>query len=270
MVWGRRLIVQQGERGILRDDDHIGSAVVVQVADGQSTPQPGESPGGPGAVRDVDELAPTVAEEQLRGHQVGERGAVVVDMAVGLRQVEAPVVVGIERGEPEAEHEPGRRGERGRGRSVAEPTLAVIVIERGRFAQVVGDGQVEPAVAVEVSTGHAHARQIATVGAGRQARLLSLLGEPEAALVAEEKVGCRVVGHEQVDLAVVIEVGRDNPQAASLAVDDARLLGHVEKPAAVVAKDMIRERRQQSRVAIPVVAAIRMAQSSGLTASHFR
>ena len=58
---------------------------------------------------------------------------------------------------------------------------------------------------------------------------VSLLGEPEAALVAEEKVGRRVVGHEQVDLAVVIEVGRDNPQAASLAVDDARLLGHVDE-----------------------------------------
>ena len=113
-------IVQQGQRGVLRDEQHVDAAVVVEVADGQSAPQPGHLPGRPGAVGDVDELARTVAEEELRGHRVGDRGAVVVDVAVGLRQVEAAVVVGVERGQPEAEHEAGRRGEAGRGRPVAE------------------------------------------------------------------------------------------------------------------------------------------------------
>ncbi len=84
----------------------------------------------------------------------------------------------------------------------------------------------------------------------------SLLDEAKAAPVAEEIVGRRVVGHEQVGLAVVVEVGRDDSQAASVAVDDARLGGHVDEPAAVVAEDMVRQRGEKARVAVGILRAV--------------
>ena len=82
-----------------------------------ASPRPSRSTcqGGPARSETSSELARAVAQEELGGHRVGDRRAVVVDVAVGLRQVEAAVVVGVERGEPEAEHEAGRRGEAGRG-----------------------------------------------------------------------------------------------------------------------------------------------------------
>ena len=44
--------------------------------------------------------------------------------------------------------------------------------------------------------------------------------EPEPAPVAEEVVGRHVVGDEEVDPAVVVEVGGDDAQAPAVAVDD--------------------------------------------------
>jgi hypothetical protein len=103
MVWGRGPIAEQGEQKVLGDEQQVDAAVVVQVAGRQSAPQPRDLPGRPGTVRDVDEPPRGVTQEELRGHRVGVGGTAVFDVAVGLRQVEAAVVVRIERGEPEAE-----------------------------------------------------------------------------------------------------------------------------------------------------------------------
>ena len=116
MVRGRGLIVQQGQR--VRFGETISTSMRPSLSMSPTAsprPEPEDLPGRPGPVRDVDELARAVAEKKLGGHGVGDRGAVVVDVAVGLDQVEPAVVVGVERGQPEAEHEPGRRGEAGRG-----------------------------------------------------------------------------------------------------------------------------------------------------------
>ena len=48
------LIVEQGQRGVLGDEQQVDAAVVVEVAGGQSAAQPGDLPGVPGAVRDVE------------------------------------------------------------------------------------------------------------------------------------------------------------------------------------------------------------------------
>ena len=60
----------------------------------------------------------------------------------------------------------------------------------------------------------------------------------------EQVVGRHVVGDVQVDPVVVIEIGRDDPQAAAVGVDETRPRGHVDEPAAVVAEDVIGERRE--------------------------
>ena len=48
-----------------------------------------------------------------------------------------------------------------------------------------------------------------------------------------------VVGDEQVDATVVVEVRGDHPEAAAVAVDDPRLGGDVDEPAPVVAEEVV-------------------------------
>ena len=59
--------------------------------------------------------------------------------------------------------------------------------------------------------------------------------EPEPAEVPPEEVGGLVVGDEEVDPPVVVEVGGEHPHAAAVGVDDPGLPGDLDEPAAVVA-----------------------------------
>ena len=173
-------------------------------------------------------------------------------MPVGLDQVELAVVVGVQRGQAEAQELPGRRGQACGGRPVAEQPAAVVVVERGRLIEEVGDGQVETTVAVEIAAGNTHPGQVSALRVGRQPRLRRLIGEPKAAQVAEEVIRRQIVGHEHVDLAVVVEVGGDDAQAATVEIHDSGLRGHVDEPAAVVAKNVVRQRRECERTAIHI------------------
>ena len=71
------------------------------------------------------------------------------------------------------------------------------------------------------------------------ARLL----KPKPPLVVEQVIGRHVIGDVEIDLVVVVQVGGDDAQPAPVRIDEARLGGHVDKPRAVVAKDVIGERR---------------------------
>ena len=204
----------------------------------------------------VDEPTGRVTQEKLRGHRIGKRRAVVLDVAVGLRQVEAAVVVRIERSEPKTENKASGCGKPSSSRPVTEQSLAMVVIERRRFAKEVGHGQIEPAVPVIVAAGHAHPRQVAAGGARRQPRRHALLDEAKAATVVEERVGRGIVGHEQINLAVLVEVGRDDSQAPTLGVEDACLGSDINKPAAVVAEDMVLCSLETVRIAVRILRAL--------------
>ena len=100
-------------------------------------------------------------EEQLRGHRVGRLGPEVVDVAVGLDQVEPAVVVGVEEGDPEAEAGAGG-GEQAEGAGpVVEDALAEVLVEGRPLVVEVGDDQVGAAVAVDVAAADPHPRLVA-------------------------------------------------------------------------------------------------------------
>ena len=106
-----RLIAKQCERRVLGDDEHIGAAVVVDVANRQPATQSEHLPGRTSLRGNIDEFALPLTEKELGTHGVWDRGAIVADMAVGLGQVEPAVVVGVESGQPKAEHQLCRRGQ---------------------------------------------------------------------------------------------------------------------------------------------------------------
>ena len=102
---------------------------------------------------------------------------------------------------------------------------------------------------------------------GPRNRRLPRIAGPE---VAEDVVGRLVVGHEQVEPPVAVEVGRDHPQPLTMPVVDAGFFRDVDEPAAVVAEEVIRQRRESLRVAQYCVAASRRPSRAGCSASHSR
>ena len=202
----------------------------------------------PGAVRDVGEPARSVTqEESARASRRGLRGGSLRRGRWPAPGRVRPSLLASSATIPKPRTKRVGMARPSGGGPVAEHAPAVVVIERRRFAKEVGHGQIEPAVAVVVAAGHPHARKVAAARARRQPRGHSLFGEAKAAQVAEEVVGRRVVGHEQVDLAVIVEIGRDDSQAASVRVNDARLGRNIDEPAAVVTEEMVRQRRGNVR-----------------------
>jgi hypothetical protein len=182
--------------------------------------------------------------------------AEVVDVAVGRDEVQP--AVGIQVGEADAEPQEiaARRGESDDRGVVGELAGAEVVIEGRGLPEEVGDRQVGPAIAVQVAGGDPHAREIASVGVGvgvgGQARELPLLAKAHTSRIAEEPIGRRVVGDEQVDRPVFVQVDGDDPQSAPVLVHDARFGGHVDEPAGVVAEQVVGRRLQAARLAIGI------------------
>ena len=88
--------------------------------------------------------------------------------------------------------------------------------------------------------------------------------EAHPAEVAEQEVGRGVVGDEQVDPAVVVEVGGDHPEAAAVAVDDPGLGRHIDEPAPVVAEEVVGQGLGVERVAVEIGLRLRVAADPGV------
>ena len=71
-----RLVVEEDQRFVLRDQHGVDPAVVVQVADGQPAAQVRTGTAGPGLGRDVGQPAVGAADQELRAAwRRGPRGA---------------------------------------------------------------------------------------------------------------------------------------------------------------------------------------------------
>ena len=234
---------------VLRDHHRVEPAVVVQVADGQPAAHVGPLERRAGAGRDVGQRPARASEQELRRHRIGEERPMVAEVPVGRHQIEPAVVVGVEesRAETEAVAAGGRQA--GGGGMVGEEPLPEVVEQGGGLAVEIRDRQIEAAVAVDIAAGDAHTGLVAAAGVGRDARLVADLLEPEAALVAEQVVGRAVIGHEEVDSAVLVEIGGDDAEPAPIGVDDPRLGGDVHESSAIVAEGVVGQRRDQAGIA---------------------
>ena len=129
---------------------------------------------------------------------------------------------------------------------VREEAVAEVVEEGVGLVEEVGDEEVGRPVAVEVvgDDPHAGGRPPRAVqgDAGGHARLL----EPEAAAVEEEEVGREVVGDEEVEPAVAVEVGDRQAEAAAVGggVDPGLAADVGEGAVPVVAEEQVGLRRE--------------------------
>jgi len=65
-----------------------------------------------------------------------------------------------------------------------------------------------------------------------------------------EVVGRRVVGNEEVDQAVLVDITGDDSQAATIPIDDAGFDSHVREAAPVVAEEVVRQGSERARCAV--------------------
>ena len=108
----------------------------------------------------------------------------------------------------------------------------------------VGDDQVQAAVAVVVAGVGAHPGADAPVGGHRHPRRQRGLREDGPALVVKEEVRGEIVGHEQVDAAVLVEVGKHRAQPLAVGAIETRRARDVgERAVAVVAEARARPPR---------------------------
>ena len=104
----------------------------------------------------------------------------------------------------------------------------------------VRDEDVDQSVAIDVARKRAHRRDALSVLAVRHIHFERLLDERALAGVLEVVVLHRVVSHEDVQVAVVVEVGRAGAHAAPVRLPQAGLLGDVgERAVAVVAVENV-------------------------------
>ena len=233
-------VVEVGQGLVVRQDQHVLTAVVVEVAHGQAATHARHLPRARRRRSETSVRRPSEPpSEKLRGHQVRVVGPEVVDVAVGRGQVEPAVVVGVEEGDAEAQQATAGDGQAARCGRVDEDAAAQVAVERRRLAVEVGDGQVDEPVAVEVPRGDPHAGLVDPRGIAGHAGGVADLLEPHPAEVAEQEIGRGVVGDEQVDPAVVVEVGGDHPEAAAVAVDDPGLGGDIHEPPPVIAEEAV-------------------------------
>ncbi len=74
----------------------------------------------------------------------------------------------------------------------------------------------------------------------------------QAAEVVPEVVGRGVVGDEQIDQSIVVDVGRDDAEPSAVLVDDAGLGCHIDESAAVVAEQVVGQGGEGVRRAVVV------------------
>ena len=180
-----------------------------------------------------------IADQDHPWHLEWKRRTAVDHMAVGLCQVEPPVIVRVEQGDPEAQEKPAGRGQANYRGLVSVEALAHIFKEARRLSVKVGHEQIRQAIPVGIAECSPHAGLESPICIAGDARRRRYLFKRHVPLVVIVIVGRRVVRHEQVDRTVVVEVGGDDTQASPIRIHDSGLGRDVDKAAFVVAKQMV-------------------------------
>ena len=132
MVVSARVVAQQHGRLAVAADEHVHAAIVVEIADGQSTRRERLRKHRPGLLTDVAQAAAVVPEEEERFLVLHVRCAQrdrVIRMAVGEQKIDVAVVVEIEEFQTPAAEQPCRLGQAVLPCDVGEDAALLVPVE---------------------------------------------------------------------------------------------------------------------------------------------
>ncbi len=198
-------------------DDDIEFAVVEEVSDGEASADVDICEAGAfDGWHQVEFFAVDVSKEQRTLGPGGAPACAVdagVDVAVCDDDVLPAVVVEVEEGVAPAEKGDGRFGDSHLVADVGEVCVAVVAVER---VVVVGEGgvvEVDETVVPVVAEGDAHGGSLAAVFVEGVTGGVACVLEGAVAFVEIEIVRRRVVGDEEIGLAVVVDIDEERGEA---------------------------------------------------------
>src|SRR5579859_4366532 len=238
-------VPKQGRRRVHIVEDNVDVAVVEEIAESGAASR---NNGGEAAAcggRNFLEFCAVKIAKKLRA--LGPGGAPFcavgdgVYVAIGDEDVEKAIVVKVEKaGAPGQKRNCGVT-EADPERDVCEIGAAVVAIKRFVVVGKGGDEKVEFAVAIVIAEGDAHGSLGTAFFVDSETTLIAHIFKRAVATVAIEVVGCGIIGDDEVEPAVVVEVRENRSEAvAAFAVGDAGFETHVGKGAvAIVVEEVI-------------------------------
>ena len=238
-------VPKQGRRRVHIIEDNVDVAVVEEIAESSAASR---NDGGEAAAcggRNFLEFCAVKIAKKLRA--LGPGGApfcVVgdgVDVAVGNEDVEKAIVVKVEKTGAPGKKRNCEVTEAGTKGDVCEIGAAVVAIKRFVVVGKGSDEKVELTVAIVIAEGDAHGGLGAAFSVDSETTVIAHIFKRAVATVAIEVVGCGIVGDDEVEPAVVVEVGENGSEAvAAFAVGEAGFETHVGKRAvAIVVEEMV-------------------------------
>ena len=132
-----------------------------------------------------------------------------IDVAGRHEQIEPSVVVEVDKAVAPADKGDGRLRQACAVADIGKAGVAVVVEEHFVVVAEIADKEVHLAVVLVVAGGNAHGRNLAAVVVERETRQVAVVFKGAVALVDVEIVGCGVIAHHEVWLAVALQINKD-------------------------------------------------------------
>src|SRR5260370_3575052 len=210
-------VPKQGRRRVHIVEDNIDVAVVEEIAESGAASRNDGGEAAAGGGRNFLEFCAVKIAKKLRA--LVRRGAQFcavghgVDVAVGDEDVEKAIVVKVEKaGAPGKKRNCGVT-EAGAEGDVCEIGAAVVAIKRFVVVGKGGDEKVELAVAIVIAEGNAHGGLGAAFFVDSETTLIAHIFKRAVATGAIEVVGCGIVGDDELEPAVVVQVGENRSES---------------------------------------------------------
>jgi hypothetical protein len=248
-------IAEEHRRPVDGAYDDIDLAVVEEIAKGRAATRNHIREAGPGHGRNVFEFAIFEIVEQQRPLRIAGAPVMIarvwIDMAVDLEDIQPSIVVVVDKSGAPAQEREACLGKAGAITYIGKAGVAVVVVEHLVVVRKVGVEDIELAVVVVISHGQPHRSYFASVLVDGKARIVTGVLKSPVALVDIEIVRRRVVGHQQIRLAVVVDVHKDRGKSVVFTgVADAGLQADVGKcSVGVLVEEMIGLALQAARAA---------------------
>ena len=254
MILASGIVAQQHRGSIVHGNQDIHGTVVIEVSEGQTSRRklPGENRSA--VCADVLQARTRVLKKQ-HGLAVGDPRIDFVDeivrMAVGDQQVEVAVVIVVEKLQTPAAHRLRGPGNTGRSGDIFKRLVVFVVIHPIELVIQIRHKKIHPSILGQISGIHSHARPRFSSLPVRHSRREADLFETPSGAIGEKEIRGSVVGDEEIEEAVVVDVrGDDAPSFAGIACY-ARLLVHVREGAvAVVVEEPARHGIEDAGVAV--------------------
>src|SRR5713226_1235981 len=253
MILRWRFVVKNVDGAVVRGNDGVEAAVIIDVADGHAAAKPGPLKNGAGVRGDIHELFAGVSKKKHR-FAIAEIWVVQFNsvQVVALRDKEIfpSIVVVIQKANAPSGVQHGGARNAGAEAGIGETGVTIVLVERVALVGEIRDDQVRPAIIVIVGEVDAHTGVGAAVTVNGNLREQADLFERSVAFVVIKKFDHRVVGDKQIDMSVAIEVRNGDAEALARfrKADFLRNLGEVA--VAVIVVDQGRDRPKNVGMAV--------------------